>query len=221
MTSGYPSTAEFIQELIRDYSRRGLTYPKDKAIAFSSIAKRIQKALPDTTKLNHGVFCCFLSRQLLWKRVGMKKDPIPYDKAVPTWSWLFYDGEIDFLTYSSLWIPGSQSLSFDSSECAINIEVRQFEGRYTLGRDGKHIIFTGTEEVGFLYFDMDSAAEVESQNCVVIGVSRGDRNDDSDMEYYILAVQKSSREQECYKRLGVGQVRARCVSRKGISGKLL
>ncbi|KAI3070650.1 hypothetical protein CBS147353_6785 [Aspergillus niger] len=75
-------------------------------------------------------------------------------------------------------------------------------------------------EVGILHFDMGSAAEVESRNCVVIAMSQDDDKDDPNKEYYILAVQRTSGEEE-YERLGVGRVRACYVSKGSTSGKLL
>ncbi|RDH26218.1 heterokaryon incompatibility protein-domain-containing protein [Aspergillus welwitschiae] len=199
--AGYKSVALFLQELITDYSRRDLTFPeKDKVVAFSGIAERIKEAL--ATEVRYGVFRCFLPRLLLWKRAGM--------------------------------VPRHQSLSFDNSERGINIEVRQLEDCYTRERDGEHIIFTKTKkvevtteveatkevEVGILHFDMGSAAEVESRNCVVIAMSQDDDKDDPNKEYYILAVQRTSGKEE-YERLGVGRVRACYVSKGSIPGKLL
>ncbi|KAI2883409.1 hypothetical protein CBS76997_11404 [Aspergillus niger] len=224
----YEPAALFLQELITDYSRRDLTFPKkDKVVAFSGIAERIKEALE--TEVRYGVFRCFLPRLLLWKRAGMGSDQIIYDDdRVPSWSWMLYNGKIDFLTKSNLMVPSEQSLSFDSSGRGINIEVRQLEDCYTRERDGEHIIFTKTKrvevmkevEVGILHLDKGSAAEVESRNYVVIAVSQDDNEDDPNKEYYVLAVQKSSKEEE-YERLGVGRVRACYVSKGSISGKLL
>ncbi|GKZ27648.1 hypothetical protein AbraCBS73388_005175, partial [Aspergillus brasiliensis] len=189
--------------------------------------ERIKKAL--FTEVKYGVFRCFLPRLLLWKRAGMENDRISYDDDhVPSWSWMLYNGKIDFLTKRDLKVPGGQSLGFDDSESGINIEVRQFEGCYTGERDGEHIIFTCTKkvevtkevEVGILHFDTNSAAKVKSRDCVVIGVSQDDDKDDPNKEYYILAVQKTSGEEE-YERLGVGRVRACYVSKGSTSGKLL
>ncbi|PYH50611.1 uncharacterized protein BO96DRAFT_439724 [Aspergillus niger CBS 101883] len=226
--SGYKSIVLFLQELITDYSRRDLTFPKkDKVVAFSGIAERIKKAL--STEVRYRIFCCLLSRLLLWKRAGMENDRIVYDdERVPSWSWMLYNSKINFLIKLNLMVPSEQSLSFDDSGRGINIEVRQFEECYTRERDGEHIIFTKTKkvevtkevEVGILHFDMGSAAEVESRNCVVIAVSQNDNNDDPNKEYYVLAVQKTSKEEE-YERLGVGRVRAGYVSKGSTSGKLL
>ncbi|GLA32846.1 hypothetical protein AnigIFM63326_001489 [Aspergillus niger] len=218
----------FLQELITDYSRRDLTFPKkDKVVAFSGMAERIGKAL--STEIRYGVFGCFLPRLLLWKRAGMENDRISDDDdRVPSWSWMLYHGKIDFLTQSDLQVPRNQSLSFDDSERGINIEVRQFEGCYMQEKDGEHILFTSTKkievtkevEVGILHFDTTSAAKIKSRDCVVIGVSEDDNKDDPNKEYYILAVQRTSGEKD-YERLGVGRVRACYVSKGSTSGKLV
>ncbi|GMG14979.1 unnamed protein product [Aspergillus oryzae] len=159
----------------------------------------------------------------------MESDQIFYDNDyVPSWSWMRYNGKIDFLTQSDLQVPRNESLSFDNSERGINIEVRQLEDCYTRERDGEHIIFSKAKrvevmkgvEVGILHFDMGSTAEVESRNCVVIAMSQDDDKDDPNKEYYILAVQRTSGEEE-YERLGVGRVRACYVSKGSTSGKLL
>lgn len=95
--SGYTSTSKFVQELIADYSRRGLSYPTDKIIAFSSIAERMGAALG--TNVHYGIFDYFLHRLLLWKRSDTKSGPIHYENSVvPSWSWMFYNGSIEFLT---------------------------------------------------------------------------------------------------------------------------
>ena len=81
-------------------------------------------------------------------------------------------------------------------------------------------ILADTENVGFIYFDMDSTERNEFRNCVVIGISADDRKDDPDKEYYILAVCKKAGDRE-YERLGAGQVQACYVSKKSSAGKLL
>lgn len=123
-------------------------------------------------------------------------------------------------------VPTVKSLSFESNQC-INIEVRQFENCYMNQADNLTILAeTGketekeTENVGSIYFDMDSTERNEFRNCVVIGISAKDFNDDPDKEYYILAVRKTAGEGE-YERLGAGQVRARYILKKSSAGKLL
>lgn len=171
------------------------------------------------TNVQYGIFDCFLHRLLLWKRSDTKSGPIHYENSdVPSWSWMFYNGSIEFLTHSRLRVPKVKSLSFESNR-GINIEVRQFESCYMDQTDNLTIL-VDARNVGFIYFDMDSTERNEFRNCVVIGISADDRNDDPDKEYYILAVRKTAGEEE-YERLGAGQVRARYVSKKSSAGVLL
>lgn len=171
------------------------------------------------TNVQYGIFDCFLHRLLLWKRSGTKSGPIRYGNlVVPSWSWMFYNGSIEFLTDSWLRVAKVENLSFESN-WGINIEVRQFKS-CCMNQTNNFTILADTGNVGFIYFDMDSTERNEFRNCVVIGISAEDRNDDRDKEYYILAVRKTAGEGE-YERLGAGKVRARHVSRKSSAGKLL
>ena len=171
------------------------------------------------TNIQYGIFDCFLPRLLLWKRSDTKSGPIHYENSVvPTWSWMFYNGSIEFLAPSVLRVPKLENLSFKLN-WAINIEVRQFKS-CCMNQTDNLTIFADTENVGFIYFDMDSTERNEFRNCVVIGISADDRKDDPDKEYYILAVRKKAGDGE-YERLGAGQVRARYVSKKSSAGKLL
>ena len=211
--SGHIPICRFVQELIADYSQHSLSYPTDKIIAFSGIAERMQRALG--TEVQHGIFDC-LHRLLLWKRSDTKSGPIHYENSVvPSWSWMFYNGSIEFLTYSTLRVV--ENLSFESY-LGIKIEVRQFE-RCCMNQTDNLTILADAGNVGFIYFDIDSTERNEFQNCVVIGIGADDHNDDPDKEYYILAVRKTAGEGE-YERLGAGQVRARYIS-KSSAGKLL
>lgn len=171
------------------------------------------------TNIQYGVFVGFLHRLLLWKRSDTKSGPIHYENSVvPTWSWMFYNGSIEFLTPSRLTVSEVTTLSFESNR-RINIEVRQFESCYIDQTDNLTIL-ADAGNVGSIYFDMDSTGRNEFQNCVVIGIGADDHNDDPDKKYYILAVRKTAGEGE-YERLGAGQVRARYVSKKSSAGKLL
>ncbi|KAE8372199.1 HET-domain-containing protein [Aspergillus bertholletiae] len=227
MRSGLMSTIQFVQELITDYSCRHLSYPTDKIIAFSSITKHMENALQ--TKATYGVFHCFLPRLLLWKRPDTKTPPIRYQGlTVPSWSWMVYDGKIEFLTQSRLKVPPTEDLRIDS-DLGIIMDVRQFESCYMSegdgqekeedNEDGNRIILAETGKVGFLCFDMNSASKIEFRYGVVIGFQEGDHSDDPDKKYYVLAVRETGEGR--YERLGAGLVQARYVSKEGATGKLL
>lgn len=171
------------------------------------------------TKVRYGIFDCFLHRLLLWKRSDTKSGPIHYENSVvPSWSWMFYNGNIEFLTDSTLRVSEVIKLNFESNQ-GISIEIRQFES-CCMNQTDNFTILADTGNVGFIYFDMDSTERNEFRNCVVIGSSANDHNNDPDKEYYILAVRKTAGEEE-YERLGAGQVRARYVSKNSSAGKLL
>lgn len=172
------------------------------------------------SQISYGVIHRFLPRLLLWKRTGTKTDPILHENTtVPSWSWMFYDGSIEFLTYSLLKVPKYEILSFGSNQ-AIKIGVRQFEYCHMDQEHENLKILADTTEVGFICFDLNFAARNESRNCVVVGIRNDDDNEDPDKEYYILVVREKSGEGE-YERLGVGRVQARYVSNESRSGILL
>ena len=171
------------------------------------------------TNVQYGIFHCFFHRLLLWKRSDTKSGPIHYENLnVPSWSWMFYNGSIEFLTPSRLTVSEVTTLSFELNQC-INIKVQQFESCYIDQTDNLTIL-ADAGNVSSIYFDMDSMERNEFQNCVDIGISADDCNVDPDKEYYILAVHKTAGEGE-YERLGAGYVQAHYVSKKSSAGKLL
>lgn len=85
--------------VIRDYSRRKLTFGKDKLIAISGVAKWLQKRTGDEYICGHWRNC--LELQLLWvsanagnifQRLG----------TIPTWSWLSLDGSVVPVFYEGM-----------------------------------------------------------------------------------------------------------------------
>ena len=110
------------------------------------------------------------------------------------------------------------NLNFELNQ-GISIEVRQFES-CCMNQTDNLTILADAGNVGFIHFDTDSTERNEFRDCVVIGISADDCNDDPDKEYYILAVRKTAGEGK-YERLGAGQVRACYVSKKSSAGKLL
>ncbi|KAI1316132.1 heterokaryon incompatibility protein-domain-containing protein [Xylariaceae sp. FL0255] len=96
-SSGMIATWEFLQSLIEDYSRRGITKPSDRAVAISGLMRRISEALPDP--VYYGVIEWYKHRGLLWqRRSGQETELIDYSPQprVPSWSWMAYEGAIKF-----------------------------------------------------------------------------------------------------------------------------
>ncbi|KAH6714513.1 hypothetical protein BKA61DRAFT_360698 [Leptodontidium sp. MPI-SDFR-AT-0119] len=98
LRSGIKPTLSFLEDLVKDYSKRGLSEPTDRAIALSGLAARIAEALGCPEK--YGVFGLYLHRSLLWQRYDLQctMERIDYkSRDVPSWSWMAYNGGIDFM----------------------------------------------------------------------------------------------------------------------------
>jgi hypothetical protein len=190
MHSGYFRTIDFIKFLLNKYSQCDLTNQSDRDTAISGLVKRIESALKTGGRGRYGVFRCFLSNLLLWKRSDEKKTaPIVYKgRKVPSWSWMAYYGGIDFITNSGLTVPRNEDLRFDTDrEAALIVRVRQFED-CRMGQEKEHAIYADSGRVGSLSFDM--GANIQFNYCVIVGM-RVDENEDPEKTYYILVVLKS------------------------------
>jgi hypothetical protein len=173
--SGYDRTVDFVQILFKKYSQCGLTNKSDRDTAISGLVKRIESALD--TEGRYGVFHCFFSRLLLWTRIDKEKtDPIVYDgRRVPSWSWMTYNGGIDFMSDSTIMIPRFEDLGFDTNREALVVKIRQFEYCQMEQEEKEHAIFANLQRVGSLWFDM--ATKIEFEHCVVVGMRKGPEND--------------------------------------------
>jgi hypothetical protein len=96
--------------LLENYTRGRLTYPQDKLVAISALAKQFHsvfEARTNGTDLRYiaGVWTLHLAPQLVWRRQGDKYLVRPPHYRAPSWSWASVDGPLDFLCIS--W-PGPQ-----------------------------------------------------------------------------------------------------------------
>ena len=96
LQAGSERTIEFIQFLSTEYSKRGLTEKTDRCAAISGLSSRIAQAKKCETRF--GIFQSFLHRSLLWERSEERDtDRIDYGaQIVPSWSWMAYNGSIEF-----------------------------------------------------------------------------------------------------------------------------
>ncbi|EEU41513.1 uncharacterized protein NECHADRAFT_87671 [Fusarium vanettenii 77-13-4] len=174
--AAYYRALEFIQKLFQEYSRAGLTYESDRDTAILSLLNRIGHELD--TEVRYGIIRCFLGSLLLWKRSGKElTPPINFGpRAVPSWSWMAYDGSIEFIIMFDyeMRIPRDADLGFTPDGKGLNIRI------------------------GSLWFDMED--QIGFKHCVVVGA--GDTRPD-EKTLYVLVVQKESGG-EGYKRLGAG-----------------
>ena len=178
------------------------------------------------TEGRYGVFSCFLSSLLLWKRSDEKEmTPVVYKdrKEPPSWSWMAYYGGIDFVSTSRLRVPNSEDLRFDTNQEAIIVKIRQFNNCRLEKQEKEHAIFADRGRVGSLWFDMVADIETKFIHCVVVGMrkdTRKDAKEDHQKTYYILVV-RENQQKKGYERLGVGKVEALYVSKESDTGKLV
>ncbi len=100
-----------LQNLFKTYSGLGFTRASDRAVAADGIQSSLLRALgtrggygifsEDAADVNNKDHRGLLRRGLLWYRPADKQAlaPIqfPPGREVPSWSWMAYMGEIDFL----------------------------------------------------------------------------------------------------------------------------
>ncbi|KAH8590353.1 heterokaryon incompatibility protein-domain-containing protein [Bisporella sp. PMI_857] len=232
--SGYDSMADFFQFLFKRYTECGITVKSDRKVAISGLIQRIESTFK--TEARYGIFSYFLSKLLLWKRADGKEKtaPIVYqDGEVPSWSWMAYDGEIDFISSSRLMVPDysdlrfapEQNLSGSLSEAELMVrgfwkrmlmvQVRRLKNCHMEQGEPKCTIIADGRSVGTLWFDM-KITESFPDDVVVVGMDKSQQKD-SKQTYYILAVKKEYKAPRwsAYVRLGVGEIEAQYVSNEG------
>lgn len=91
--------------IVAEYTKRDLTHPRDKLIAFYGIAETFQNAWKNSKYLA-GLWSHKLLEELLWMKNSASQHPRPEKVRAPSWSWAAIDGPI---------IPG-YSLQFFNEE---------------------------------------------------------------------------------------------------------
>ncbi|KAH8724540.1 heterokaryon incompatibility protein-domain-containing protein [Phaeosphaeriaceae sp. PMI808] len=148
------------RSIVRDYTRRFLTYPNDKLPAIAGVASLYSEFFKSRYLAGLWEFS-FLS-ELMWcsQRSDITRPPV---RRAPTWSWASVDGEIthdwclmaqdaDASTVIGCHIaPTSKSSPFGSVnplQCALRIECKLIKAYW--GSDGKYVYSAkdGWERVG-------------------------------------------------------------------------
>lgn len=215
--SGYAVTALFLQSLIEDYSKRGLSKATDRSVALSGLAARISRALKCDER--YGIFGMYLHRLLLWQRSGpesfgpQKRDirkRIQYSPpGVPSWSWMAYQGSIQFMDIRFGNLDLAVDLRFDPDNMgALITQVYEFcgcqlEQELAMEVRGRLKLVLGGVEKGWIIYDIDNEKDLSQERCIVVGRCG--------LEYYILVVRH--REGDEYERVGIGSVQPECIAR--------
>jgi len=206
-------TMEFIQFLSEEYSKRGLTEKTDRCVAISGLEDRIARARKCQTR--YGVFQLYLHRILLWQRSGEERmQRIQYTtQVVPSWSWMAYDGGIQFMDIPFGTVDWMVSLRFDekhkygwwfnkNGNPALVTDIGVFQNCGLEKRDISYAILDSNKaERGWIRYDVEASEGLDAEQCVVVGRDAY-KNELRLRKYYILVVRPTSVDNE-YTRVGV------------------
>ncbi|KAH9222010.1 hypothetical protein DL95DRAFT_381310, partial [Leptodontidium sp. 2 PMI_412] len=168
---------EFLHFLIEDYTRRGLSVNTDRAIAISGLLNFIAKALDSVVKF--GIFGDYLHRNLLWQRatpIDRKTGLIEYDSLIPTWSWMAYDGAVQFLDIPFGEVEWMLKIRFDMKkghDRGLISEMWRLQNyRLEEKQDGRYEVYAASgervSEAGWIQYDVDRSgdSDVNVERCV-------------------------------------------------------
>jgi hypothetical protein len=220
----------YYQDLYMKYSRLAFTRWEDRAVAMQGLEQRLSRGfksrgkfgiLDDKAGFSHR---SLLHRSLLWHRgadeSSLTRISFPPDRQKPpTWSWMAYQGGIDYLRLPfdevewesedirSPW-QTTEVRTADQAELAeLGAIAREFALRHTVGEDVK-VVYDMTGKTGGL---------ASSVLCVVIGRAKGKAPVDDRAHYILLVTPKASMAVEgtkVYERIGAGRVPGRCIDFK-------
>lgn len=210
------------EDLYRQYTRLAFTRISDRPIAIAGLEKRLIRDLK--AQGGFGVFNdgrSLFQRSLLWKRgrefPSLAKIPSGPPLCVPTWSWMAYDGGIDFLdlplggvdwfpdAIQSPWASGDAHTWHTGDEKEF-VELKAWARPLALGDEG----LIDNDEVVIIY-DIPDMIKTEGEDlmCVVVGREKENKAIE-EMTHFFLVIKRSkdplgAREgSKVYERVGVG-----------------
>ncbi|ORY69005.1 heterokaryon incompatibility protein-domain-containing protein [Pseudomassariella vexata] len=217
-SSGFAETLRFLQSLLEDYTQRGISKPTDRAIAISGLLNRIGRALP--CPIHYGIIEWYFHRTLLWKRSsGPKTKRIDYKAFMPSWSWMAYEGAIEFVPDKF----GDLDLDLDLTlnEGAVTATIWEFtDNGMKIEKDRDDVRYQLVDlqgmKKGWISFDETDLPKV--QYMVVVAKRRWVQMDNC--LYFVLFV-RPLENQDGYERLGMGMLQEDCGLRMKAKGRVL
>jgi len=187
------------QSTFQMYSRLALTFPTDRPVAVAGVESRLAATLQSSVAF--GVFGAhfYLHRSLLWRRSDEDTLLKPINVTVPSWSWMAYDGAIEYLDIAPGKVDWNTEINLNTCN-QLSAPVMDFAVGEML------------RDLHRLVFDCRRTAHVRDLKCVVVGrqlLSSRSREDEETRMHYILVVSPVYKEGSCvgYERLGVASVR--------------
>lgn len=216
------------EDLYRQYTRLQFTRISDRPIAIAGVEKRLTRDLQ--AQGGFGVFDdgrSLFHRSLLWQRgrdvPPMAKIPSVPTLAVPSWSWMGYDGGIDFVdlplggvqwstdAIRSPWATGGPDTwhTGDGKEFVeLKARARPLELR--------NMALAASGEIELVCDTLDRLdPENKDLMCVVVGREKKSNFDIEEMAHFVLVITRSKeplRSKEgnmVCERIGVGHVKGK------------
>lgn len=218
------------------YSRLTFTHISDRPIAIAGLEQRLIRAME--VRGGFGVFDDgrgLFQRSLLWQR-GREVPSLAkidfswsFSSVVPTWSWMAYDGGIDFPDVSldsvdwlmddirSPWAPEGAD-TWHTGDGKESVEFEASARPFAMGNLG----FREAHDGIMIVYDNPDLMDVEGadQMCVVLGKAKDKGMTQEEMVHFVLVVTLSKGSldtqdgSKVYERVGVGHMKGRYLDLK-------
>lgn len=170
LKTGLRRTTEFIQFISENYSRRGLSEETDRCVAISGLEARIARARGCESR--YGIFEICLHRNPLWQRSeNQKTERIKYEShIVPSWSWMAYNGAIEFMSIPWYKVEWNCKLQFGERNHVLITDVGVFKNCSLEQREIRYTILDSSKaERGWVQYDTEVSGDLQVERCVVVG----------------------------------------------------
>lgn len=219
---------KFFQDLYRQYSLLEFSRIYDRPIAIAGLERRLQKAYG--TRGSFGIFDDgesggLLHRSLLWQRGDEVKSlkpiefPMERNIKVPSWSWMAYEGGIDFKG------PGFEEADWEASLSTAGSITQPHSARdrpdMVLRATVRRCRVSGQREnkISLQYDITDHAKSDGNQmpHCVIVAKSRRGATDQEKRHYVLVvtATKSTARGTRIYRRVGAGSMLGKFLDLEG------
>ena len=149
---------------------------KARCVAISGLEARIARAIGCESR--YGIFQRYLHRNLLWQRSdGKKTKRIGYETSiVPSWSWMAYDGGIQFIDIPFSDVDWIENLRFNGKHkhaLVTDVGVGVFRNCSLEPTDTSYAILDSRKvervERGWIQYDIKASGDLHDERCVVVG----------------------------------------------------
>ncbi|KAL2689170.1 hypothetical protein Neosp_003222 [[Neocosmospora] mangrovei] len=194
---------EFFQDLYVRYSKLALSFASDRPVAIRGLENRLLSTFKTTG--GYGLIERYLHRSLLWKRGGetLRRIAPTRGGAVPSWSWMAYDGAIDYLSAPGGKVSWSSNIKSSSSQAA---SEWSHHGHETLALEAPVRTVINNPPNEFIFLDEPAQGLTQPMECVVLGSGSQSAAGDCRRHWVILVNRISNADDsgsEVYERIGV------------------